>query len=75
VQKFRFSLSNNEGRQDGIIDGPSFLAAVDALSERIMVRTGDKLEIGVTGFPPATFECVGEVESFPVWVPANRLAA
>jgi len=56
MQKFRFSLSNNEGRQDGIIDGPSFLAAVDALSERIMVRTGDKLEIGVTGFPPATFE-------------------
>ena len=41
MQKFRFSLSNNEGRQDGIIDGPSFLAAVDALSERIMVRAGD----------------------------------
>jgi hypothetical protein len=39
------------------------------------VQTGDHLEIGVYGFPPAHYECVGERLGLPLWLPANRLAA
>jgi len=33
-------------------------------------------EIGVLGFPPAHYECVGEATSgYPLWMPTGRLAA
>jgi len=75
MSKFRFSLSNVETRHEGVIDSPSFLAAVDALADHVDVRTGDVLEIGVPGFPPARYECVGEVQSLPVWMPSTPMAA
>ena len=75
MSKFSFSVSNLESRHEGVIDSPSFTAAVDALGEHVEVRTGDVLEIGVTGFPPARYECVGEIQRLPVWMPASSVAA
>jgi hypothetical protein len=75
MSKFCFSVSNTESRHEGIIESPTFIEAVDALGEHVDVRMGDVLEIGVTGFPPARFECVGELKSLPVWMPAGQLAA
>lgn len=76
MSKFRFSLSNLHNRQEGIVESDSFVDAVSALGKHVTVRKGDMLEIGVYGFPPARFECVGEItEGEPVWFPASQLAA
>ena len=76
MSKFRFSVSGQETRREGVIESESFRAAVDSLSHHVPVRRGDILEIGVFGFPPAIYECVGQIDSgFPVWMPAGRQAA
>jgi len=76
MSKFCFSVNNAESRREGVIESHSFGAAVDALGLHVDVQTGDVLEIGVTGFPPARYECVGEISSgFPMWIPAGQLAA
>ena len=76
MSKFRFSVSGLDSRREGVIESDSFLAAVDALGEHVNVHQGDVLEIGVVGFPPARYECVGEIHSgSPLWMPAGRLAA
>jgi hypothetical protein len=76
MSEFRFSLSNLESHREGVIESDSFVSAVDALGQQVSVRAGDQLEIGVLGFPPARFECVGAfTKGRPVWMPAGRLAA
>ena len=76
MSTFSFSVRSIDSRQDGEIESDSFIAAVDALGDHITVHTGDVLEIGVLGFPPARYECVGEATSgYPLWMPAGRLAA
>jgi hypothetical protein len=76
MSKFRFSVSNLESRREGVIESDSFIAAVDALGKHVDVHAGDRLEIGVAGFPPALFECVGELSAGrPMWMPAGKLAA
>jgi len=76
MSRYRFSVSRSDSRQEGVIESDSFRAAVDALGEHVTVRLGDVLEIGVHGFPPASYRCVGEVRSgLPVWMPAGQLAA
>jgi hypothetical protein len=76
MSKFSFSVRSIDSRQDGVIESDSFIAAVDALGEHVTVHTGDVLEIGVWGFPPARYECVGEATSgYPLWMPAGKLAA
>ena len=76
MSKFRFSVSNLESRQEGVIESDSFVAAVDALGKHVDVHTGDLLEIGVSGFPPALFECVGAIQAGrPMWMPYGRQAA
>ena len=74
--KYCFALSGSGSRHEGVIESDSFHEAVDSLADHVDVHTGDLLEIGVTGFPPARFECVGELKSLPVWMPAaSPLAA
>jgi hypothetical protein len=69
-------VSNLESRQEGVIESESFVAAVDALSKHVDVRAGDLLEIGVLGFPPAQYECVGAMQTGrPVWMAHTRQAA
>ena len=76
MSEYRFSLSSIETRRDGVIESDSFGDAVDALGRQVVIQTGDVLEIGVLGFPPAHFECVGEVgKGHPIWMPAGKLAA
>ncbi len=76
MSQYRFSVSGLESRQAGVIESDSFVDAVDALGQHVEVRRGDVLEIGVLGFPPAMYECVGEIESgFPVWMPKGQQAA
>ena len=62
MSRYRFAVSGPETRQEGVIESDSFTAAVDALGQHVEVRMGDVLEIGVFGFPPARYRCVGEVE-------------
>lgn len=76
MSKFRFSVSGFESRREGVIESDSFVAAVDSLGHHVTVKRGDLLEIGVFGFPPAKFQCVGRIDSgSPVWMPAGQLAA
>ena len=78
MSTFQFAISSGPDsvRQAGVVESDSFDAAVTLLGERIPVERGDSLEIGVTGFPPARYHCVGAVKSGrPVWVPEGRLAA
>jgi len=76
MSRFRFSVSGFDSRQEGVIESESFRAAVDALGEHVAVQPGDVLEIGVLGFPPASYRCVCEIRSgLPVWVPSGQLAA
>ncbi len=76
MSKYRFSVTNLQSRQEGIVESDSFVDAVSALGKHMTLRKGDVLEIGVYGFPPARFECVGELgEGEPVWFPAGQLAA
>jgi hypothetical protein len=76
MSRFRFSVRGIDSRQEGVIESDSFIAAVDALAQHVDVQTGDWLEIGVHGFPPARYKCVGEVKSgIPMWIPEGQLAA
>lgn len=76
MSKFCFSVRGIDSRQEGTIESDSFLAAVDVLGQHVNVQKGDVLEIGVFGFPPARYECVGEeTAGIPLWMPATRLAA
>ena len=78
MSKYQFAISSGPEsvRQAGIVESDSFDDAVLLLGQRIPVHAGDSLEIGVAGFPPARYECVGEVKNGrPVWVPFGRIAA
>lgn len=77
MSKFQFAISSGPEavRQAGVVESDSFNDAVTLLGQRIPVQTGDSLEIGVHGFPPARYQCVGAVRHRPIWVPEGRLAA
>ncbi len=77
MSKFQFAISSGPEavRQAGVVESDSFHEAVLLLGKRIPVRTGDSLEIGVHGFPPARYQCIGEMRSRPIWMPEGRLAA
>lgn len=73
---YTFALSTNEeARQAGIVQSASFDGALRLVGERMSVSRGDVLEIGVSGFPPARFECAESLLDGTVfWRPA-KLAA
>ncbi len=77
MSKFSFAISSGPEslRQAGVVESSSFSEAVTLLGERIEVQAGDSLEIGVAGFPPARFHCVGAIRHKPIWVPEGQLAA
>jgi hypothetical protein len=75
---YTFSLSNSESaRQAGVIQSANFDEALRLVGERMPVTQGDTLEIGVRGFPPARYECVGLIKGTrPIWFPTGgRMAA
>jgi hypothetical protein len=78
MSKYQFAISSGPEsiRQAGIVESDSFSEAVVLLGKKIPVQTGDSLEIGVAGFPPARFHCVGAIQNgHPVWVPEGQMAA
>lgn len=75
MSQYCFAVSSAQSRHEGVIESASFMEAVDALGDHVNVRKGDVLEIGVSGFPPARYECVGELKSLPVWRPTGAMAA
>ena len=77
MSKYLFAISTGPEslRQAGVVESDSFDEAVVLLGRKIPVRPGDSLEIGVYGFPPARYQCVGEMRSRPIWMPEGRLAA
>ena len=78
MSKFQFAISSGPEsiRQAGVVESDSFNDAVMLLGEKVPVRTGDSLEIGVSGFPPARFQCISALRGGKiVWVPEGRLAA
>ena len=78
MSKFQFAISSGPEsvRQAGVVESESFSDAVVLLGEKIPVRTGDSLEIGVFGFPPARFQCVSAMKGGKiVWMPEGRMAA
>ena len=77
MSKYQFAISSGPEfiRRAGVVESDSFDEAVVLLGTKISVRAGDSLEIGVHGFPPARFQCIGELKSRPIWVPEGRLAA
>ena len=77
MSRYQFAISSGPEsvRQAGVVESDSFQDALTLLGRKIPARAGDSLEIGVTGFPPAKYQCIGEVRSRPVWVPEGRLAA
>jgi hypothetical protein len=78
LSKFQFAICSGPEsiRKAGVVESDSFDEAVTLLGEKITVRAGDSLEIGVTGFPPARYQCIGAVKNGrPVWVPEGQMAA
>lgn len=77
MSKYLFAICSGPEsvRQAGVVESNSFDEAVVLLGKKIPVRAGDSLEIGVYGFPPARYHCVGEMRSRPIWIPEGRLAA
>lgn len=78
LSTFQFAISSGPEaiRQAGVVESDTFNDAVVLLGQKVTVLTGDSLEIGVTGFPPARFQCVGSIKNgTPIWIPAGRLAA
>jgi hypothetical protein len=76
MSRYCFAVNGADSRQEGVVESNSFRDAIDALGQHVSVLPGDKLEIGVFGFPPARFECVGRVKSgLPVWMPSGQEAA
>lgn len=78
MSKFQFAISSGPEsvRRAGVVECASFDDAVSLLGTKLPVHAGDSLEIGVLGFPPARYHCIGAVKNGrPVWVPAGQLAA
>ena len=77
MPRFSFAVrSISEVREAGIVQSDSFGDALSAISEHVSALEGDTLEIGVSGFPPARFECVWLADSgASSWRPAGQLAA
>ncbi len=78
MSRYQFAISSGPEsvRQAGVVESNSFDQAVVLLGQRIPVGAGDSLEIGVIGFPPARFQCLGAFDGGrPVWIPEGRLAA
>ena len=75
MPRFQFALQNgSEYRRAGEVTSESFGDALALISEKASAKAGDLLEIGVQGFPPARFECVGWLPGEQEWRPLGRAA-
>ena len=77
MPQFQFALTDTqEIREAGVGQTDTFSNALLAISVPVTAHAGDRLEIGVPGFPPARYECVWSAErGAGTWRPAGLLAA
>ncbi len=77
MPRFSFAIGGTGlVREVGFVQSESFSGAITAISRRVRAETGDTLEIGVSGFPPAHYECVlAENGNARSWKPRGLLAA
>ena len=76
MARFTFSLVKaGIASEAGMVVSDSFTEALDAIAEQPQVSVGDTLEIGVSGFPPARYQCVPFGRTGRGFQPVNRLAA
>lgn len=76
MARYTFTLDTQDDVvQAGTVRGNSFDEALETLSHELVVKRGDRLRIGVSGFPPAHFECVSLMGGDVFWTPANLRAA
>lgn len=76
MARYTFTLDTHDDVvQAGTVQGKSFDEALETLSHELVVKRGDRLRIGVAGFPPAHFECVSLMGGDVFWTPANLRAA
>lgn len=76
MAKYTFSLDTKDDVvQAGVVQSRSFTEALETLGQELVVKRGDRLRIGVAGFPPAHFECVSLMGGDVFWTPADQKAA
>jgi len=77
MPRYSFAIgATGSVREAGFVQSNTFTEAISAISQRVRAETGDTLEIGVNGFPPAHYECVrAENGSARSWRPRGLLAA
>ena len=60
MPNFHFALTTADlMRGAGLVEAETLADALTAIEAHAPVGEGDRLLIGVAGFPPARFECVG----------------
>ena len=70
MPKFEFALSSADTiREAGVVVSEDFAQALSTIQAHAPVDEGDLLLIGVPGFPPAQYQCIGVKESTDGWVP------
>jgi hypothetical protein len=75
MAKFTFSLDTRDDVvQAGVVQSRTFSEALETLSQELVVKRGDRLRIGVSGFPPAQFECVSLMGGDVLWTPVEKAA-
>jgi hypothetical protein len=77
MPRYQFAIGGTGAvREAGFVHSESFSEAITAISQRVRAEAGDTLEIGVSGFPPARYECLwAENGNARSWKPAGLLAA
>jgi hypothetical protein len=78
MTRFEFSISSadEQHRLAGSVTSGTLSDALQVISDRAATSVGDRLEIGVSGFPPARFLYVPSVDGDElIWQAEGRKAA
>lgn len=77
MTRYWFAHWRGQGVENtGALEAPSLQEALRLVARRGRPFAGDQLEIGMTGFPPARYECVLEDFGTPLhWRLVNARAA
>ena len=77
MPRYQFAIGGTDAvREAGSVHSESFSEAITAISRSVRAEAGDTLEIGVSGFPPARYQCVfAENGTARSWRPSGLLAA
>jgi hypothetical protein len=77
MPRYQFAIGGTDAvREAGFVHSESFSEALTAISQRVRAEAGDTLQIGVSGFPPARYECIWAVNgNARSWRPEGLLAA